>query len=149
MLQRVVNRAVVHGVLYRFTVFRSACNRQVDLDSEIIEACRSSFLIGRHAHKSPLAGESLFSQILRRVVPGTGPQRGHHQLQRRHGFVEAAVLFRLIARDRMLPRADFKLYLSEMFDCDFHASSSLSLETKEKKYGPEGFSGPITIFFQL
>src|SRR5690242_13448853 len=97
-------------------------DRNFNLDSEVVNSCDWLLhLFSNNANASAFRGQLELAKVLRGVERCTRSERCQKKLRRGHPFIKAAILRRLIARDRMLTRFDFELNRSEMLDCHFHS----------------------------
>jgi hypothetical protein len=100
--------------------------RETDVDFEVAEPGRLHQLIGGHRNHDAGFREIAGLQILHGIEGGAGAQGREHQLRRRHPGVIAFIFNWLVAKDRVGPRLNGKLYSFKMFDRYLHGSHYLS-----------------------
>jgi hypothetical protein len=109
MQQGVVDQARVHGFLNPCPVHIVQLRRHCNLNVEVVHTRRILLLLGHYPNPRALRRQLVLAQVLRSIESSARSQRRRQQFRRRHAFVVAATLPRLIRYDRVGPSLDFEL----------------------------------------
>src|SRR5215469_5626730 len=92
----------------------------LNIDLEMAQARGILELFRIHRDLYPAGRETSGLQILNRVERGAGPQRGEHQLGRRHALVRSGVLPGLITKHDVVTCLDSELHVFQLPDMYLH-----------------------------